>query len=103
MQNRNDPDWAPPPPPEDPIFSSGTRDFYEKEIGIKARNSAIFGILSLVCCGFIFGFFGYSAGNDAINYIDTYDVGHDKRGLAQIGRTLSIIGFVLCCLLYTSD
>lgn len=95
MQNHDDQEWTPPPPPEDSIFSSGTREFYAKEARASARNSLIFGILSLFCCGIIFGFLGYSSGTDAINTIDAYDIGHEKRGLAQVGRMLSIIGFVL--------
>ena len=95
MQDQNDQEWTPPPPSnDDSIFSSGTREHYAKEINLRARNSLIFGILSLFCCGLIFGFLGYSAGNDALNNIDTYDVGHEKRGMAQAGKILSIIGFI---------
>ena len=95
MENHDDQPWTPPPPPEDQIFSAETREYYAKEIGTRARNSLIFGILSLLCCGLIFGFLGYAAGNDAINTIDTYGVGLEKRGMAQTGRTLSVIGLVV--------
>lgn len=90
------PQWTPPPPPQDDsIFSSGTRDHYAQEISKKATQSLIFGILSLFCCGIIFGILGYNAGNEAINNIEIYDVAHDKRGIAQAGKIISIIGLVL--------
>lgn len=90
------PGWTPPPPPQDnSLFSPGTRDFYAEDIGKKATQSLIFGILSLFCCGLIFGFLGYNAANEALTNIAIYDVAHDKKGLATAGKVLSIVGLVL--------
>lgn len=77
------------------MFSSTTRERYAQEIGKKANQSLIFGILSLFCCGLIFGFLGLSAANDALNNIATYDVAHDKKGIATAGKVVSIVGIVL--------
>src|SRR4051812_47447765 len=93
MQNQN---WTPPPPPDDgSIFSSGTREYYAQEAGKKATQSLIFGILSIFCCGLIFGILGLNAANDALSNIATYDVAHDKKGLATAGKIISIVGLVL--------
>ncbi len=90
------PQWVPPPPPqEESMFGPGTREYYAQEIGKKATQSLIFGLLSLFCCGLIFGFIGLNAANEAISNIEIYDVAHDKKGLATAGKILSIIGLVL--------
>jgi hypothetical protein len=88
--------WEPPPPPEeDHVFSFGTREYHAEEIRLRARNAFMFGVLSLMCCGPIFGVLGYLAGNDAVSLIDTYQVEQEKRGLAHAGRVLSMIGLLL--------
>jgi len=93
MQNQ---EWTPPPPPDDgSIYSAGTREYYAKEIGRKAMNSLILGIISLFCCGIIFGIIGLNAANEALTNIEIYDVAHDKKALATAGKVISIIGIVL--------
>jgi hypothetical protein len=90
------PEWTPPPPPdESSIYSASTRDHYAEEIKKQATKALIFGILSLVCCPLIFSFMGYNAANEALLNIDLYEVGQDKRGIAQAGKVLSIVGAVL--------
>jgi hypothetical protein len=87
--------WTPPPPPDDgSIFSAGTREYYAQEIGKKAMNSLILGIISIFCCGIIFGILGLNAANEALTNIEIYDVAHDKKGLATAGKVISIIGLV---------
>jgi hypothetical protein len=88
--------WTPPPPPDDgSIFSTGTREYYAQQVGKKATQSLVFGILSLVCCGIIFGILGLNAANEALTNIEVYEVAYDKKGLATAGKVLSIIGLVL--------
>jgi hypothetical protein len=95
MQNQNDAEWTPPPPPDDSIFSSGTREYYADEISKGATKSLVFGILSILCCPPIFAYLGYTTAQEVITNIEIYQVGEDKRGLAQAGKVLSIIGVVL--------
>jgi len=95
MQNQNDTEWTPPPTPDDSIFSSGTREYYADEISKGATKSLVFGILSILCCPPIFAYLGYTTAQEVITNIEIYQVGEDKRGLAQAGKVLSIIGVVL--------
>ena len=95
MENQNNQEWKPPPPPEDSIFSSGTREYYAEEIRKGATKALVFGILSIVCCPPIFAYFGYSTAQDDLTNIEIYQVEENKRGLAQAGKVLSIIGVVL--------
>jgi len=92
MQNPNSSDWTPPPPPDDSIFSSGTREYYAEEIRKGATKALVFGILSILCCPPIFAYLGYTTAQDVIANIEIYQIGEDKRGLAQTGKILSIIG-----------
>lgn len=90
------PEWTPPPPPDDgSIFSSGTRDYYAEEIRKGATKALIFGILSIFCCPPIFAYFGYTTAQEVLTNIDIYEVEENKKGLAQAGKVLSIIGVVL--------
>lgn len=92
----NNPDWTPPPPPqEDSIYSQGTLDYYAEEIRKGAVKALVFGILSIFCCPPIFAYFGYNTAQDVLTNIDVYQVEQGKRGLAQAGKILSIIGVVL--------
>lgn len=93
----NNPEWTPPPPPQEnnSIFSDSTRQFYAEKIRKDATKSLVLGILSLFCCGLIFGWLGYNAAQEAITNIDVYEIEQSKRGIAQAGKILSIIGIVL--------
>lgn len=95
MQNQNSSDWTPPPPPEDSIFSSGTRQYYAAEINKGATKALIFGILSILCCPPIFAYLGYTTAQEVITNIEIYQVGEDKRGMAQAGKVLSLVGVAL--------
>jgi hypothetical protein len=95
MQDQNDANWTPPPPPDDSIFSSGTRAYYADEISKGATKALIFGILSILCCPPIFAYLGYTTAQEVMANIDVYQIGEEKRGLAQAGKVLSIIGVVL--------
>ncbi|MGB2751908.1 MAG: DUF4190 domain-containing protein [Pyrinomonadaceae bacterium] len=90
------PEWSPPPPPDDgSIFSSGTREYYAAEIRKGATKSLIFGLLSIFCCPPIFAYFGYTTAQEVITNIEIYQVEENKKGLAQAGKVLSIVGIVL--------
>ena len=93
----NNPDWTPPPPPqeEDSIFSQGTRDYYADEIRKGANKALIFGILSIFCCPPIFAYLGFTTAQEVLSNIDIYQVEQNKKGLAQAGKILSIVGVVL--------
>lgn len=92
----NHQEWTPPPPPqEESMFSQGTREYYAKEISSGATKAFIFGILSIFCCPPIFAYFGYTIAQEVLTNIDIYQVGENKRGLAQAGKILSIVGVVL--------
>lgn len=71
----NNPDWTPPPPPQEDnssIYSASTREYYAGEIRKKSTQALIFGILSLFCCGVVFGILGMNAANEAITNIEVY-------------------------------
>lgn len=92
----NNPDWTPPPPPqEDSIFSQGTREYYADEIRKGATKALVFGILSIFCCPPIFAYLGYTTAQEVLANIDIYQIEEGKRGLAQTGKILSIVGVVL--------
>lgn len=92
----NNPDWTPPPPPQDDsIFSQGTREYYAEEIRKGATKALIFGILSIFCCPPIFAYLGYTTAQEVLANIDIYQVEEGKKGLAQAGKILSIVGVVL--------
>lgn len=92
----NNPDWTPPPPPQDDsIFSQGTREYYAEEIRKGATKALIFGVLSIFCCPPIFAYLGYTTAQEVLANIDIYQVEEGKKGVAQAGKILSIIGVVL--------
>lgn len=95
MQDQNSSDWTPPPPPEDSIFSSGTRQYYAAEISKGATKALVFGILSILCCPPIFAYLGYTTAQEVLTNIEIYQVGEDKRGMAQTGKILSLVGVAL--------
>jgi hypothetical protein len=92
---QNDQEWTPPPPPEDSIFSSGTRQYYAEEIRKGATKALIFGILSIFCCPPIFAYLGYTTAQEVLTNIEIYQVEENKKGLAQAGKVLSIVGVAL--------
>ena len=90
------PEWTPPPPPDDgSIFSSGTRQYYAEEIRKGSTKALVCGILSIFCCPPIFAYIGYTTAQEVLTNIDIYEVEEGRRGLAQAGKVLSIIGVVL--------
>ena len=93
----NNPDWTPPPPPQenDSIFSASTREHYAEEIRKGATKALIFGILSIFCCPPIFAYLGFTTAQEVLSNIDIYQVEQGKKGLAQAGKVLSIIGVIL--------
>ncbi len=93
MQNQ-DSDWTPPPPPEDSIFSSGTREYYASEIRKGATKALVFGLLSIFCCPPLFAYLGSTTAQEVITNIDIYEVEENRRGLAQAGKFLSIAGVI---------
>ena len=95
MQDQNNQDSTPPPPPEDSIFSSGTREYYAEEIRKGANKALVFGILSIFCCPPVFAYLGYTTAQEVISNIEIYEVEENRRGLAQAGKVLSIVGVVL--------
>ena len=95
MQDQNNQDWTPPPPPQDSIFSSGTREYYAEEIRKGANKALIFGILSIFCCPPVFAYLGYTTAQEVISNIEIYEVEENRRGLAQAGKVLSIVGVAL--------
>ncbi|HEX8636645.1 MAG TPA: hypothetical protein VF692_01180, partial [Pyrinomonadaceae bacterium] len=80
---------------EDSMFSQGTREYYAGEIRKGATKSLIFGALSIFCCPPLFAYLGYTTAQEVITNIEIYEVEENKRGLAQTGKILSIIGVVL--------
>lgn len=95
MESQTEKEWTPPPPPDDSIFSSGTRDYYAAEIRKGANKALVFGILSIFCCPPIFAYLGYTTAQEVLTNIDIYEVEENRRGLAQAGKVLSIVGVVL--------
>ncbi len=95
MDNQNNQEWMPPPPPDDSMFSQGTRQYYAEEIRKGASKALIFGVLSIFCCPPIFAYLGYTTAQEVIANIDIYQVGENKKGLAQAGKILSIIGVAI--------
>ncbi len=95
MENQNNQEWTAPPPPDDSIFSSSTRDHYAAEIRNGATKALVFGILSILCCPPIFGYLGYTTAQEVLTNIDIYQVEENRKGLAQAGKVLSIVGVVL--------
>lgn len=92
----NKPEWTPPPPPDDgSIFSSGTREYYAEEIRKGSLKALVFGLLSIFCCPPIFAYLGYTTAQEVISNIEIYEVEENRKGLAQAGKILSIIGVVL--------
>lgn len=92
----NNTEWTPPPPPqEDSIFGDGTRQYYAEKIRKDTTKALVLAILSLFCCGLIFGWFAYTTAQEALTNIDVYEVEQDKRGMAQAAKVISIIGMVL--------
>ena len=90
------PEWTPPPPPqEDSIFSAGTREYYAEKIRKDATKALVFGILSIFCCPPVFAYMGYNTAQEVLTNIDVYEVEEGKKGLAQAGKVLSIVGVVV--------
>jgi len=90
------PEWTPPPPPDDgSIFSRGTRDFYAGEICKGATKALVFGVLSIFCCPPIFAYFAYTTAQEVLSNIDIYEVEEGKKGMAQAAKVLALVGIVI--------
>lgn len=59
-----------------------------------ATYALVFGIISLFCCGVVFGPLAIYKANSAIKTIDD-DPSYQGRDMAQVGKVLGIIGLVL--------
>lgn len=87
----NDPFVAPPPPSiGNPMYPSDVLAAKAAAAASDAKNALIFGVLGLICFGFIFGFLAIRQANKAIETIDLYEVAQDKRGLATVAKFLGI-------------
>jgi hypothetical protein len=95
MQDPSNQQWNPPPPPDDSVFGGSTRDHYAEQIRKGANKALVYGILSIFCCPPIFAYLGYTTADEVITNIEIYQVEEGKRGLAQAGKVLSIVGIVL--------
>lgn len=95
MQNQGNPQWAPPPPPDDSIFGSGTREHYAQEIRKGSNKALVFGILSIFCCPPIFAYLAYTTAQEVLTNIDIYQVEENRKGFAQAAKVLAIVGIVL--------
>jgi len=97
MDNQNESEWAPPPPPqhENALHSQGTLEYYAAEIRSGSNKALIFGILSIFCCPPIFAYYAYTTADEVITNIAVYEVEQNRRGMAQAGKVLAIIGIVL--------
>jgi hypothetical protein len=96
MQNPNDKGWAPPPPPDDDsMFSSGTREYYAGEIRKGSTKALVFGILSIFCCPPIFAYLAWTTAEEVLTQIAMYEVEENRKGLAQAGKVLAVVGIVL--------
>ena len=96
MNNQTDNEWAPPPPPqEDALHSQGTLEYYAAEIRSGSNKALVFGMLSIFCCPPIFAYLAYTTADEVITNIAVYEVEEGRRGMAQTGKVLAIIGIVL--------
>ncbi|HVF29901.1 MAG TPA: DUF4190 domain-containing protein [Pyrinomonadaceae bacterium] len=95
MQNQNDQEWTPPPPPDDSVFSSGVRDSAAADIRSGSTKALVYGILSIFCCPPIFGYLAFTTAQEVLTNIEIYGVEPNRKGMAQAGKVLAIIGIVL--------
>jgi hypothetical protein len=95
MQDPNNAGWVPPPPPDDSMFSSGTREYYAEAIRKGSTKALVYGILCIFCCPPIFGYFAYTTAEEVLTNIAIYQVEENRKGMAQAGKILAIIGIVL--------
>lgn len=58
------------------------------------RTSLILGLLGLVCCGFILGYFAFKRADEAIETIDIYGVLIERRSMAVALKILGIFDIV---------
>jgi len=66
-----------------------------KEASDDARTALIFGVIGLICFGFIFGFLAFRKANSALETMDLYGVVPEKRSLASAAKILGIVDIVL--------
>jgi hypothetical protein len=67
-------------------------------IASEAKTALLLSILGVFCFGFIFGFIAFRKANSGLQMIDTYNVGHEKRGMLMTAKVLAIIDIVLWAL-----
>ena len=82
------------PPPTGP----GSDPAIEKEIKSQAMTSLVVGILSFFCFGIILAPFAIYRGSKAKKLIETHNMGHEHRGIAQAGTIIGWISLVLAIL-----
>ena len=93
--------FIPPPPPQfggNPLYPPDVLASKAAQASEATRNALIFGLVGLVCFGFIFGFLAVRKASEAIEVIDIYQVATDKRGLAIAAKVLGIIDIVFWAL-----
>ena len=96
MVNEPEKEWTPPPPPEEnSLHSQGTREYYAGEIRSGSTKALVYGILSIFCCPPIFAYLAYTTAEEVITNIAVYEVEEGRRGMAQVGKVLGIVGVVL--------
>jgi|SRR5687768_921521 len=96
MANETEKEWTPPPPPEENMLhSQGTREYYAAEIRSGSNKALVYGILSIFCCPPIFAYLAYTTADEVITNIAVYEVEEGRRGMAQTGKVLAIIGIAL--------
>lgn len=96
MDNETEKEWTAPPPPEaNALHSQGTLEYYAAEIRSGSTKALVFGILSIFCCPPIFAYLAYTTADEVITNIAVYEVEEGRRGMAQTGKVLAIIGIVL--------
>ena len=84
----------PPPPTGSPLFPPDVLARQAALVASEAKTALILSIIGLFCFGFIFGFLAFRKANEALETIQTYDVAHDKKGLAMTAKVLSIIDII---------
>jgi hypothetical protein len=89
--------FIPPPPPS---MGSGMYppDMLAQQANViasEAKTALLLSILGVFCFGFIFGFIAFRKANSGLQMIETYNVGHDKRGMLMTAKVLAIIDILL--------
>jgi hypothetical protein len=85
----------PPPPTSDSLYSAETLRLKADEIANDAKNALIMSLIGLLCFGMILGVLAFKKANAALENINIYQVGQDKRGLATTAKVIAIIDIIV--------